>query len=394
MTEPTTRGGPAWPIVARREMLVRLTDKTFLVSTAFTVLLIVAALGAQVFLGGRTHTYDLATTSQSASMADSVVDLAPQGDAKTRVRLVPVADAAAARAALRDGDADAWLTRSGGGWRLVGQQSVDGQLESVVTQSVQRAVVGANAADAGTSYAALQQGSTVTIDQVEGDPQRSQLAQGLSFAMTLLFYLATLLFGIALAQSVVEEKQSRLVEIIVTSIPVSQLLAGKVLGNTVLALGQVVLYALIGLVGLSFTDYAAALPALSGGIGWFLVFFAVGFVLIATVYAVTGALASRTEDVQSTSTPATMLVMATFFASVLADGPARVVLSYLPPVSALLMPTRVVSGEAQWWEPLVALALLLGTSLLVVRVAARLYRRSLLQTGGKVGLRQAWTLRA
>lgn len=88
--------------------------------------------------------------------------------------------------------------------------------------------------------------------------------------------MASLIFGMTLANSVVEEKQSRIVEIIATKIPVRHLLAGKIAGNTVLAVGQMALYAAIGLVGLRFTPYSF-LPSVSGALGWFLVFFLLGF---------------------------------------------------------------------------------------------------------------------
>ena len=82
------------------------------------------------------------------------------------------------------------------------------------------------------------------------------------------------------------------------------------------------LYAAIGLVGLSFTVVGDLLPAVTGALGWFLVFFLVGFLALACLWAVAGALASRTEDLQSTSTPITMLLLAIFFGSAFLDGTA------------------------------------------------------------------------
>ena len=151
------------------------------------------------------------------------------------------------------------------------------------------------------------------------------------------------------------------------------------------------LYAAIGLVGLRFTQYSTFLPSIGGALGWFLVFFLVGFLLIACLWAVAGALASRTEDVQSTATPVTMLLLAIFFGSMFLDGTAQTVLSYVPPASAVLMPQRILDGSALWWEPIVALAILVAAAGVVVLVAERLYRRSLLQTQGTLSMRQAWS---
>ena len=390
-TEQPVRTRP-WQLVAQREVVVKLTDKTFLLSTAGLVVLIVVGLAVQAYFGSRTQTFEVAATPDARAMAASVARAAPGIDDKVRVEVVATGDAAAARSSVRDGDADAWLARTPDGWRLTSLRAVDSDLQSVTTQAVRATTLERNAADAGTSVGALTQDTRVSTAQLEGDAARSDLAQALGFVMAILFYLGALLFGITLAQSVVEEKQSRIVEIIVTSIPVPQLLAGKIVGNTVLALAQLLVLVTVGVVGLSFTEYASVLPAVSLGIGWFLLFFVAGFVVIATMYAVAGALASRTEDVQATSTPATTLVMVVFFASFVLDGPAKVVASYLPPVSALLMPMRVVSGEAQWWEPLVALALLLVTAAAVLRLGTRVYRRSLLQTSGRLSLKKAWTV--
>ena len=256
---------------------------------------------------------------------------------------------------------------------------------------VRDAVLTQNADRAGTSVAALTAGTTLASDVLVGGADQRGFAQGMACALAVLFYMASLIFGMTLANSVVEEKQSRIVEIIATKIPVRHLLAGKIAGNTVLAVGQMALYAAIGLVGLRFTPYSSFLPSVSGALGWFLVFFLLGFLLISCLWAVAGALASRTEDVQSTSTPVTMLLVAIFFGSLLLDGPAQTVLSYVPPASAILMPQRVLEGSAQWWEPLVALGILAVAAGAVVLLAERLYRRSLLQTQGRLSMRQAWS---
>jgi ABC-2 type transport system permease protein len=86
-----------------------------------------------------------------------------------------------------------------------------------------------------------------------------------------------------------------------------------------------------------------------------------------------------------------MLLLAIFFGSAFLDGTAQTVVSYLPPASALLMPQRILEGNAAWWEPVVALVILLAAASAVILAAERLYRRSLLQTQGRLSLRQAWS---
>ena len=380
-----------WALVARREISTKLRDRTFVVGTLLTMAMIVAFVVVQAVLSERTKDYDVLATPPATAMAGALAERASDLDNGVRVAVVPVADDAAAAAALREDDADAWLALRDGAWVLVGRDDVAPDLEAVTATVVRDTMLTRNADAEGTSVDKLMAGSQLGTDVLEGDAEQRDFAQGMAFALAFLFYLSSVIFGMTLAGSVVEEKQSRIVEIIATKIPVRQLLAGKVLGNTALAVGQMAVYTGLGLVGLSFTTVSRFLPSVSGALGWFLVFFLVGFLLIACLWAVAGALASRTEDLQSTSTPITMLLLAIFFGSAFLDGTAQTVVSYLPPASALLMPQRILEGNAAWWEPVVALVILLAAASAVILAAERLYRRSLLQTQGRLSLRQAWS---
>lgn len=382
--------GSAWLLVARREIMVKLTDRAFLVGTLVTVTLMAAVIALQAFLGGRTHSYTVVAEPSASTMAQAVQRNAPGVDDAVRITIRDVPDATAARTSLLDGTADAWLQAADGGWVLTTRSQPEDTLQAVVAEVVRGEALRANATALGTTAEALQRGATLQVAFLQGDADRATLITIVTFAFGLLFYLATLVLGLTLANSVVEEKQSRLVEIIATAIPVRQLLAGKILGNTVLALMQVVLYLAVGLVGLAFTEFSSLIPALSGPVLWFVVFFLAGFVALACLWAVAGALASRTEDVQSTSTPLTLLTVAVFFGGFVLEGMWRTVGSFVPPLSAVLMPIRLLRGDAAWGEALLALGLLLATAALTVVVGERLYRRSLLQTGGRLGWRQAW----
>ena len=147
---------------------------------------------------------------------------------------------------------------------------------------------------------------------------------------------------------------------------------------------QLLVYLVVGLVGMSFTSYKSYLPALSGPTAWFIGFFLAGFIALACLWAVAGSLASRTEDLQATSTPLTMLMLVMFFGGLSLEGRGQVIASFIPPVSAVVMPKRILAGGVEWWEPLVALGLLAAFAAVTVWVGERLYRRALLQTGGRV----------
>jgi ABC-2 type transport system permease protein len=152
------------------------------------------------------------------------------------------------------------------------------------------------------------------------------------------------------------------VEILVAAVPVRALLAGKVLGNGALALAQVVL---------------------------------IGLVTVVSMRAVAGALVSRQEDINAASMPVQMAIMLPFFGVIVLNGNplAMTVLSYVPFSAPTAMPLRLFFGKAAGWEPIVALVILLGTAVLFLVLAARVYEGSLLRTNGRTSLRTAWRQR-
>ena len=381
---------PAWLLVTRREVVSRITDKSFLIGTALMVAMLVGFIGFTAWQDERTDEVTLAATPDAVAMADVIVETAPDVDDKVEIKVLEVDDADAAETALRESEADAWLHPADDGWQLTSESSEQESLTEVTRTVVRQAVLAENATDAGTTVEALEAGSAVSTDFLRGDAEKAAVAQAVGFVFVFLFYFAALIFGMQLASSVIEEKQSRIVEIIAAAIPLRHLLAGKVLGNTALAMIQLLIYLAVGLVGLSFTPYKSFVPALSGPTAWFIGFFFAGFVALACLWAVAGSLASRTEDLQATSTPLTMLMLVMFFGGVSLDGRAQVIASFVPPVSAVVMPKRILAGGVEWWEPLLALGLLAAFAAITVWVGERLYRRALLQTGGRVSLRQAW----
>ncbi len=388
-TQPTTER--AWLLVARREVMTKLTDKAFLIGTAITFLLIAGFVGWQVVSEDDTETYDVVATAEALDAATLLEERAADVDDSVRVEVQQVATDDEGEATLRDGDADALLRPTTDGWVLVGDEGVPGDLEQVASTVLRDAALAANADAAGTTLGELQAGSEVTTDLLQGDAERQGFAEGMGFALAFLFYFAALGFGYTLTGSITEEKSSRVVEIITTKIPVRQLLIGKIAGNTLLAIGQTALLVTVGLIGISFTEYSTFLPALTSGIGWFIGFFVVGFCFLACWWAVAGALASRAEDLQTTATPLSFLMMAVFFGSFFFEGTALTVASYVPPFSCVLMPIRVLQGDAGWWEPVAAIVILAAAMAATVVFAERLYRRALLQTQGRVSLKQAWT---
>lgn len=391
----SVRGG--WRIVAAREIAVKLTDKAWLISTLVTTLLLIGSFAASAWFGGQSEPTSVAVTSpQAAAMVRTAEQATGQlpGVLATDYEMVDMADDAAARAALSEGEVDMYLHRSGSEW-VLSAEGDPGTAATPLSAAVANSVVNENAIRHGTNLQALSENAQLRVEDVgSADGQASEdegIARVAGIVFAFIFYMSSLVFGMTIAQSVVEEKQSRLAEIIATSVPMSSMLAGKVIGNTVLAFAQVLLYVAVALVGISFTDIGSMLPALPSAVWWFLAFFVVGFVALAAMWAVAGSLASRQEDVGYTSTPMMTIVIIAFILPFFAEGVWLTVASYVPILSSVAMPMRVVAGLAQWWEPVLALAITAVAAYLLIRLGGRLYRNTLLRTGGRISYREAMT---
>lgn len=384
--------GVDWRVIAQREIAVKLTDKVFLGSTAFMLVATVLAIGLSTFFSSRVERPEVAVVDADGVALVEVADaLADEADRNLAPRAVEVDDVAAAEAAVSDGEAAAALLPAGDGWEVVFTQDADGTLQRYLGEAVAAAALERNAGEAGVTLDELQAGAALEVRLLEPDALPEQLRYIAGFAFAFLFYVTALTFGMAIAQSVVEEKQSRVVEILAAAIPVRQLLIGKVVGNALLAIGQVLLLVGVGLIGLAVTGQAEALaPVLSAG-GWFVVFFLLGFAAIACVWAVAGSVATRSEDLQATTTPVTVVVMAALFGGLFATGKALTVLSFVPLVSSVAMPIRMLEGGVPLWQPIASGVVVLVSAAALVTVGARLYEGSLLQTQRRTTLKEAFS---
>ncbi|MFD4428016.1 ABC transporter permease [Nocardia sp. NPDC058497] len=383
-----------WRIVAAREIVVKLRDRNFVISTVVTVVAIVASLAVSGFLSSRPDKVDVAIAGpEAAVVVETANGLASAADTDTTFTGHAVADRAAVEQLVRDDAVEVGLVPAQPtGWQLIGKTSENDEATTYITAAAQQIALQRNAADAGVSLEELARGAAVSYELLEKGAVDPGLSKIVAFVFAFLFYLASVLFGMSIAQSVVEEKQNRIVEILASAMPLRQLLIGKVAGNTVLAFLQLALFVGAGLAGLAATGKGAQLGQIAGAAGWFIVFFLVGFLALASLWAVAGSLATRSEDLQSTATPLSMLIMIVLFAGIFLDGTGRVIASYIPITSIVAMPGRLAEGTAAWWEPFLALALMAVATYGIVIVAEKIYRRSLMQTQGRLTMRQALAL--
>src|SRR5690606_6779544 len=137
-------------------------------------------------------------------------------------------------------------------------------------------------------------------------------------------------------------------------------MAGKILGNSILAFAQIVLIAGLAGVGMLASGQDILLADLGPSLAGFVVFFAFGFVLLAALYSATAALVSRQEDVATSTAPVTSLVMIPYFLVIFFNDTPVVlaIMSYVPFSAPVGMPMRIFLETAEWWEPLLSLVIL------------------------------------
>jgi ABC-2 type transport system permease protein len=392
-SEPRVTDRGAWRLVARRDFRVRLRDKGFLISTSITMAVFTVFILLRAFGGGGTPTYDLGTLGDgSRSIGDLAARAAPSPGVWIHVHAV--ADRAAASRALAAGTLDAVLID---GDRLLVQEQAPDPLRTAVQTAVVADRIGAALGDAGLSGDAVSRvlsPSPVPVDALHPvDPDRDANAT-VAFVAVLLLYGQLFGYGVWVATGVIEEKSSRVVEILLSTIRARQLLAGKIAGIGVLGLLQLLFIATYGIALAGLTG-ALEVPLHATGtavlaVGWFVL----GFAFYASLFAVAGSLVSRMEELQNAIVPLNLLILASFFVSIGAvqdpGSPLAVAASIVPFSSALAMPVRIALGSATGPQIVLALAVLIGSTLALIPLAGRLYAGAVLQTSGRVKLRDAW----
>jgi ABC-2 type transport system permease protein len=375
-------------LVAGREISTRIRDKGFLIGSAVLIVLILGMLVFQVAMNDGSEPTRIGVVGGSAGVTEA---LETQGDALgTDVQVLDYDDERSARSAVEDGDVDAALLSPSSVQPELLVETDGGQAETLVQGAVQGMSLDQQLAAAG-----VQLESPPVVDVVALDPDAGADAEAAVVALVAVFVLYTLLilFGQFVAQGVVEEKSSRVVELLLATMRPWQLLAGKILGLGLLGLAQMLVIAVIGVAGAIAFDVVDLPGRLIGTVATVVAWFVLGYAFYASVFGAAASLVSRQEDLGSVVTPASLLLVIGFVISVPAaqepTSTLATVTSYVPGLSPLVMPVRQAAGAADWWEVAVAVALMLIAITVIVRIGGRVYAGALLRTGGKVKLREA-----
>ncbi len=367
-------------LVARRELSERVFEKSFVIGTLITLVVIagVVMLPSALGFGGQDE-YAIAVTDPAAQ---EVADAA-----------VRQADAFDANVSIVDGGADAELTADG----IHAQDKPDDKLVNILQAANAQVSSDRALREAGLDETEAQRALSpepLPVTTVEPVDEEAEDRGGFAFVAVILLYGQLISMGYLVAMGIVEEKSSRVVEVILSTLRPRQLLAGKILGLGLLGLGQLLLIAVVGL-GLAAAAGALevtgdVLVAAALALAWFLV----GYAFYAAAFACAASLVSRQEDLQSVISPLTVVLMVGFFVSFAVlddpDGTLATVVSFVPPFAPMTMPPRIALGEASAVEIVGALAVTLGATALLIPLAARIYRGGVLRMGGAIKLREAW----
>ena len=246
---------------------------------------------------------------------------------------------------------------------------------------------------------------TIKMDETGKETQTSaEFASSVGMIFTMLIYMFIFIYGAMVMQGVLEEKTNRIVEVIVSSVKPFDLMMGKLIGIGLVGLTQFAIWAIL-LLGVGFSGLLLPsggkqfqqIGVLFGAVNlveicfYFILFFIGGYLMYASLFAAIGAMVNSQEDTQQYMMPITILVLFALYAGIFSaqnpDGPLAFWASLVPLTSPIVMMVRVPFG-VPWWQMLLSIALLALTVILIVKLAAKIYRVGILMYGKKPSYRE------
>lgn len=396
------RTGPVW-MIARREIKTRMLTKANIISMA--VMLAVIVIGA--FVGNYFLDRDAAAPERSVALEQSVSALQPhlelaaeQQKIELRVSTMTADDATAALVSAGDDAIDAFLSGDPASPKMLVAEQPDADVLALVGAAVRSYVITDQISGLGGDPGAFEEMMAAAAPTVEALQPASQSgyegpAYGISMVMISLLLGALISSGSIIAMGVVEEKTSRVVEILLATIKPTQLLAGKVLGIGVYGLFQIVVLAGALAGALAALGLTADIEVnIGASLALLIVWFLLGYALFALLFGGFAALVSRQEEIGSVTTPLMFLLFVPYYTTLFVvpgdpDSTVVRVLSQIPFFAPFMMPARDAFGAVAGWELALSMGITLLTIPLLVWVAARVYQRGVLHTGGRMKLAEA-----
>jgi ABC-2 type transport system permease protein len=381
-------------LVARREWNVRARTLAFRIATLVTVAIVVVLVLVPGIYGGaskpaRTVGVVGATSTEMPALLRTLGD---RMDLTVETRTLP--DERAGRAALRSGNVAVVLVDERS---LLWKSEPDQRLKTIVTGAVQivdqrRAIdeLGLTPDQARR----LLEAPTLRTARLEPTTKEQRSRGDLGRIGVVLLFMAIAFYCGFVLVGVVEEKSTRVVEVLLSRVRPTELLAGKIVGIGLVGLAQFAITVVAGLIALSVSHNDVVPETTSGTLAWVVFWFVLGYAFYSVLYATVGSLVSRQEDTQSISAPMTVVLLVAYVASFAAtespDSTGALIGSLLPPTAPMVMIVRLAHGPVPWWQIALSVALMVAAVYGLVRLAGRIYAGGVLRIGPRLRLKDAW----
>ena len=397
-------------VIARRELFERVRSKWFVVITLLAPVGMLAMIVIPALLISRGEGAKVDIVDRSGALARPLAEVLDAVKWKPRV-IAPDTAVDVEMAKIRDKQINGFVTipEDGvdGGRILYRGDNGSSQVVQAVLRQVMEKVVqaerGVRSQIPADKLAKLLQPLNFETQQTNGETEASSGAAAflVGYALAYILFLVITMYAVAVMRSVVQEKTSRVMELMVATIKPRSLMAGKILGVGGAGLVQVTVWLTMGAITLAYRDQIVGLFGVSGGgpplpslafgeVAIALLFFILGFFFYASMYAAVGAMVSSEQDTQQVQMPITLLLIIGIVSVTAVSGDPRgttaTIMTMLPFWSALLMPMRYLLGGASLAEVAISLVILTGSTVLVARAAAKIYRVGVLMYGKRPGL--------
>ncbi len=399
-------------LVVKREYLERVRKKSFIISTlvlpalmfAMIVLpnkLILMKVGAGRHIVVVANQADFAEAVKRELAAETQDPRAPKSKYRVDVDLTATeAERAALRAQVTSGEIDGYLWATdeavaAGKVAYSARETSDfvenAGLERAVRQARVKQQLGARGLS-GADIENLFRNLDLEVSTIKGGAESKVKGGPMAFlgafVPVLLLYMTILLYAVAVLRAVLEEKTSRVNEILLSSVTAKELMAGKILGVGAVGLTQIGIWIVLATAMISSVAGSGMLAGVEisrTAMIAFAVFFALGYVLYSTMYAALGAMVNSEQEAQQWQS----IVMMPLIASIVVmmfiiqhpNSPLAVWGSLIPFFSPILMYVRIVVQTPHWWEIALSVALLLATIYGMVVLCGRIYRVGILMYG-------------
>jgi ABC-2 type transport system permease protein len=382
-------------LVASREIRERVKGRIFKIGTLFILLGVGAAIVIPKIHTSSPASQNVGVVSAVGPSLRGIVETSGR-EVQTAVRLTTEQSVAQASDALKAGRLDVVLTD--GGRRILVDQDVGPNVNSTTSTFVQALAANLGVLKAyevagltSTQVEQLAHARPVAVDNLQANRSKGAVQSTSTVGIILLFLMLTQ-YNTWILMGVMQEKASRVVEVLLATVRPIQLLGGKVLGIGLVAMGQAALIvgfalAVGGAVGSDLLHGTAPLVLLAE-----LLWLVLGYAFYCWVYAAAGSMAERQDQVQTLVLPLSIPIVLGYILALTTASTGHPslffeVLAYLPPTAPFAMPVLVGLSQVQWWQFVASVIISLAGTAGMAWVASGIYQRAVLRSGQRVRLR-------